>query len=416
VNQCAFSPGGRWIVSASFDRTLKIWDATTGAEHLTLRGHTDNVTGCAFSPDSRWLISVSDNTITSFLQKSHYSNTLKLWHAQDKTCVLTLPLDGTLSGCTFHPDGEHLVAYGAQGIYFFRLVCNDHTYTSASRELENDIPFDLADGIDNDEADIEEKEESWEVTAYYEDVDEGEEEEESQEIDAYEDLYDEGIQETDAYEDFDEYEDEEEDEPQKVAAFRNELEEMYPDRDKDNRWQADLLFNLGMAAMQQELWENAEEFFQQAFQVYTYYDDIDGLAGLYLKWGFVAYKQRQWERAKSYWNKGLRFSTCSNNLFLQALNAHQLGCLAYEEQQWELSSDHLLFSFRISLELQEKKLAESALYSLALLWQATHYSPSLLSDIASLLGMPANQLGVRLRGILSLDMDAAQSKLGHLLE
>ena len=37
---CAVSPDGTWIVSASADHTLKIWDAATGAERATLSGHT----------------------------------------------------------------------------------------------------------------------------------------------------------------------------------------------------------------------------------------------------------------------------------------------------------------------------------------------------------------------------------------
>ena len=31
-------------------------------------------------------------------------------------------VDGALYGCAFHPDGEHLVAYGDNGVYFLRLV------------------------------------------------------------------------------------------------------------------------------------------------------------------------------------------------------------------------------------------------------------------------------------------------------
>lgn len=50
VQACAFSPDGSRIVSASYDKTLKLWDAKTGAELATLAGHTDSVGACAFSP------------------------------------------------------------------------------------------------------------------------------------------------------------------------------------------------------------------------------------------------------------------------------------------------------------------------------------------------------------------------------
>ena len=35
VRRCVFTPDGAWIVSASEDRTLKVWDAASGEEKLT---------------------------------------------------------------------------------------------------------------------------------------------------------------------------------------------------------------------------------------------------------------------------------------------------------------------------------------------------------------------------------------------
>src|SRR5450759_3137258 len=59
VNACAVSPDGTCIVSASWDHTLKIWDAATGTERTTLTGHTRRVTACAVSPDGTWILSAS---------------------------------------------------------------------------------------------------------------------------------------------------------------------------------------------------------------------------------------------------------------------------------------------------------------------------------------------------------------------
>ena len=41
------------------DETVKVWDAGTGQETLTLKGHTDVVKSVAFSPDGKRLASAS---------------------------------------------------------------------------------------------------------------------------------------------------------------------------------------------------------------------------------------------------------------------------------------------------------------------------------------------------------------------
>ena len=109
VHAVAFSPDGRWILSGSWDQTLKVWDAETGEEMLTLRGHTSGVCSAAFSPDGRRIISGSAD------------DTVKIWNASTGENLLTLEWEtaGVMS-VAYSPDGPRIVGGGGfyQGNHF----------------------------------------------------------------------------------------------------------------------------------------------------------------------------------------------------------------------------------------------------------------------------------------------------------
>ncbi|KAK0525181.1 ribosome assembly [Tilletia horrida] len=64
VNHVAFSPSGTLLASASFDKSIKLWNARTGKFIATLRAHVGSVYRLTWSADSRLLVSASkDSTV-----------------------------------------------------------------------------------------------------------------------------------------------------------------------------------------------------------------------------------------------------------------------------------------------------------------------------------------------------------------
>ncbi|KIK62829.1 hypothetical protein GYMLUDRAFT_164023, partial [Collybiopsis luxurians FD-317 M1] len=92
VTSVAYSPDGQYVVSGSLDMTARIWNVQTGLQvGGPLRGHTDAITSVVYSPDGQYVVSGSSD------------NTVRIWQAQT-----SLQVGGPLKG---HIDKVTSVAY-----------------------------------------------------------------------------------------------------------------------------------------------------------------------------------------------------------------------------------------------------------------------------------------------------------------
>jgi len=95
----AFSPDGKRIATASAGGALTVWEATGGREAITLSGHGDAVLAVAFGPDGQHIVSGSKD------------QTVKVWDlATGKESQTLRGHEGSVACVAFSPDGRQILS------------------------------------------------------------------------------------------------------------------------------------------------------------------------------------------------------------------------------------------------------------------------------------------------------------------
>ncbi|KAG0047029.1 Target of rapamycin complex subunit lst8 [Gryganskiella cystojenkinii] len=113
VTKAAFSPNGQWIATSSSDRSVRLWEARTGALVSVMNGHSHEVENVAFLND-QMIISCGKDRTTRFWQLSNSIEIDQKEAAYEGTRQRKCHT-GPVTSVAFSPHGKSILSCSSDG-------------------------------------------------------------------------------------------------------------------------------------------------------------------------------------------------------------------------------------------------------------------------------------------------------------
>jgi WD40 repeat protein len=125
INAIALTPDDRYVVSASRDGTLKVWDLRTDEIIHTLRGHSGSVNAVAIIPDTTYAVSASSD------------KTLKIWNIGNGQLMRTFTgHSDEIYSLAVTPDGRRAVSAEKELLFVWDLRSSEEERSFVSFQKE----------------------------------------------------------------------------------------------------------------------------------------------------------------------------------------------------------------------------------------------------------------------------------------
>ncbi|KAJ5683401.1 Vegetative incompatibility protein HET-E-1 [Penicillium macrosclerotiorum] len=116
IHGVAFSPAGKTIATISSESVIRFWDINTGDEQQVLEGHTDIIAAISFSPDGKSIAS------------SSHDHTVRLWDGEQGETSLVLQHGDLVTSVAFSTDGERIISASQAILYVWNLATGEEEY------------------------------------------------------------------------------------------------------------------------------------------------------------------------------------------------------------------------------------------------------------------------------------------------